>query len=499
MSIIITCNSCNESVFICDKALLLLKQYRKYISLRLSLLVSFLVLTSLPSLAQEPDYTSILTLDKAISLAQSNDEWLEQSTLREQHLIHLSQGAAALPDPTFSLSLLNIPLYNVTFDQEAMTQLKIGASQMLPRGDIRALTKQKYQMIAAEQPYRRANRLNTIRLHTSLLWLDAFQGAASYRLANEAKPLLDKLNELVSAKYTSSLAQTNQQDIIRAELELSRLSDRLIRSQTKQRVALSALSQYLGSANDSLILPTTLNILSDNERSLLTHMSKWSPQALYEQLSMHPLITSIEQRILAAGMDIELAEQAYKPQYSVNASYAYRDDTPRINGSNNNTNRADFFSIGVNVSLPLFSSIAQDAQVGSSIKIREALRTEKALRLNELMAAVNIAYETFEGAAQRYEVYALQIIPQLSQQSDIALAAYGNDTGDFAEVIRAKIALLEANITFLEMTVTKRKSLATLAYYFQYPTSNNHVKYTPSLPSSLPPSLFSNTSEPHYE
>lgn len=494
MPIFIKCTSFNKLDFISEKARLLQKQPANII---LILLVSVILFQTSPSLAQVPDDATILTLDKAINLAHSNDEWLEQSKLREQHLNLLSQGATALPDPTLSLSLLNMPLDSFAFDQEAMTQLKIGASQMLPRGDTQYLTKQKYQIIAAEQPFQRVNRFNKISLLTTLLWLDAFQGAASVRLVNEAKPLFDKLNDIVTAKYTSSLGQTNQQDIIRAQLELSRLNDRLVSLQTGQQVALAALMQYLATVNIPLLLPTTLNTPTENELNLLAHMSTLSPKALYEQLSMHPLITSIEQRILAAGMDIELAEQAYKPQYSINASYAYRDDVPNLTGTINHSSRTDFFSIGVNVSLPLFSSIAQDAQVGSSIKIREAMRIEKTLLLRNVMAEVNRAYQTYLGASQRYDIYEQQLLPRLKQQVDTALAAYTNDNGDFSEVIRAKIALLDANINFVELIVTKRKSLATLAYYLSHSASRNTVLHTPSVRST--PSSFSHRSDTHYE
>ncbi len=462
--------------------------------LTLLLGITFLGMTtsSAQEFKKEMSADSILTLDNAITLAQANDEWLAKSKLREQQLIHLSQGASALPDPTFSLSLLNMPTDSVAYDQEAMTQLKIGVSQMLPRGDSQSLTKQKYQLIAAEQPYQRIDRLNKISLQTSLLWLDAFKSAASYRLVNEAKPLFNKLTEIVTASYSSSSKNTNQQDIIRAELELVRLNDRLINLQTNQQVALASLTQYLFSAQhlslyslpDTLtkpnLIPTTLPIPTEIELALLDYLSTKSSQTkygkthdkihvkpfdtLYERLTTHPLVSAIEQRILSAGMDIELADQAYKPQYSINASYAHRDDAPSAIGSNN-ANRADFFSIGVNVSLPLFSLTAQDAQVASNIKAREAMRTEKTLLLKELMAAVNIAYQTYLGSTQRYDLYDQQLLPQLSQQADAARAAYTNDIADIVQVIRAQIALLDARVTLVEITVAQRKSLATLAYY----------------------------------
>ena len=416
----------------------------------------------------QDEQANLLTLDEAIKLAQSNDEWLLKSRLLESRLQRLSDGADSLPDPTFSLSVLNLPTDGFAFDQEPMTQLKVGATQMLPRGESLDLEEKRHQLAAGEQPYLRMNRRQKVALQTTQLWLKAYEASASYQLVNEARPLFDKLSDIVSASYASSSGNANQQDIIRAQLELVRLNDRLITLKTQKQVSLSKLSQFLftmsgesvaGANRLVLQLPKTLPRLSNKEQTKLQLIEDTELQSLHLFVTHHPLILANEQRVRAFAVDVDIAEQAYKPQYGVNASYSLRDDSPE------GQSRANFFSVGVSVSVPLFSNVRQDANVAGAKLMTEAIKTEKLLLMRELMTGLKSAYESYAGATERLAVYQNQIVPQMAQQAEAALNAYTNDTGDFAEVVRAKIAELDAQVTALKISIGQRTAHAQINYF----------------------------------
>jgi hypothetical protein len=50
-------------------------------------------------------------------------------------------------------------------------------------------------------------------------------------------------------------------------------------------------------------------------------------------------------------------------------------------------------------------------------------------------------------------------------QAQASLTAYTNDAGDFAEVVRARIAELNANIDFLNISVDRLFAIAELNYF----------------------------------
>lgn len=434
--------------------------------------VSLLLAFSSSILAQDvsDETRNVLTLQKAKELALKNDDWLVKSQLMQSRLEVLSEGASALPDPTFSLGLLNLPTDGFALDQEPMTQVKIGATQMFPRGDSTALEEKKLKLSASEQPFLRDNRRLKVILQTTHLWLDAFEASASYHLVNKARPLFDKLSEIVSASYASSAGKARQQDIIRAELELVRLNDRLISLDTKKRMALSKLSTFLYSPKPTSayrasfinqpIMPASLTEINSPGIQVLAAIGgDIDEQSLYPLIETHPLIDATEQRVRASSIDIELAEQAFKPQYAVNASYALRDDAA------SGQSRADFISIGASISVPLFSKKRQDANLAGAKLMTEAIRTEKLLIMRELMAGLSSAYQEYLGLSERFAIYENTILVKMSQQSEAALNAYTNDSGDFAEVVRAKIAELDAQLTQLNIDISKRKALASIEYF----------------------------------
>ena len=60
-------------------------------------------------------------------------------------------------------------------------------------------------------------------------------------------------------------------------------------------------------------------------------------QAITARINQHPAVLLADVNSKKAQQEVALQEQAYQPQFAVNASYAYRDDAP-VTGS-----RADFF------------------------------------------------------------------------------------------------------------------------------------------------------------
>lgn len=423
-----------------------------------------------------------LSLNAAILTAIENDDWLTKSKYEEERLLKLSEGSRALPDPTFNVGLLNLPTDGFAFNQEPMTQFMVGAAQLFPRGDTLALTETQFEQAASIQPYQRLERTAKIAWQTKLLWLDAYKNQSNYAIVQNTKPLFDKLGDIVSANYASSIGSAKQQDIIRADLALIRLKDRLLNLATEKQIALSKLEQFLFSTtqqnsiiNDFASVETNV-VITDiaDERTFLclSRLDNANEQSLFTLLNTHPKVRALEQKILMQSTSIDLAKQSLKPQFGVNASYAFRDDMPIEQGGNS---RADFFSIGMSVSVPLFSKARQDAEVSSNILQVEMLKTEKRLLLRELMSGLKSNIAQYKGSVERLAIYNDKIIPQMTQRTNAALNAYTNDAGQFSEVVNAQIDELDAQVTAINIEVSKLKALAAISYYLASIDAENSV------------------------
>ncbi|RDH43352.1 TolC family protein [Zooshikella ganghwensis] len=434
------------------------------------------------SLASGMSYGSPLTLSQALRLAQQNDPWLTKSQHIQEATMAKQIAAGTLPDPKMSVGLANLPTDTFDFDQEPMTQFKVGVAQMFPRGDSLQLKQQQLKLQSQQHPFLRQDRKAKVAVTVSQLWLDAYLAQESIALINRNRGLFEQLSGVAQASYASAMGKSRQQDIVRAQLELTRLDDRLTNLKQQQEMRLQALSEWTSDAFISEIKPsnikgriaspTMVSSYSVNRLTLsrkLPHLhllkrqlvftKNSTPQTLAKYFMQHPAVKALDQQIQANQTEIKLAEQKYKPEWGVNASYSYRDDDP------NGNDRADFFSVGVTFDLPLFTTNRQDKEVQAAASQAEAIKTEKWLLLRNMMARFETAKVQLKRLDQRLSLYQSQLLPQMHQQAEAALTAYTNDEGDFAEVVRARIAELNAEIDALTINVAKQKTIAQLNYF----------------------------------
>ncbi len=417
-----------------------------------------------------------LTLAKAIEVSKLNDPWLIGNQHTQQSLESMSIAAGTLPDPKVSVGLANLPADTFDFAQEGMTQFKVGVSQMFPRGDSLSIRKAQLELMGSQYPYQRQDRKAKVTVLVSHLWLDAYKAQQSIALINNKRALFEELANVAQASYSSALGKTRLQDIVRAQLELTRLDDRLTKLSQHNDMFRARLSEWL---NDYFVdnnlstsfvknqeIPTDFVLarrLPDTQLTnpqLYREIRETNPQILFDYLSDHPAVKVIEQKIKASSSAIELAQQKYKPEWGINASYGYRDNDPMEN------DRADLFSVGVTFDLPLFTSNRQDKQVESAVSRTEAVKTEKRLLLRKLIASFETTKAQLVRLNQRQQLFQQQLLPQMLEQAEASLTAYTNDDGDFAEVVRARIAELNAEIDALSIDVDRQKTIIQLNYLF---------------------------------
>jgi len=432
-----------------------------------------LVLLSLIINSNAASANEVLTFDRAVKQAQQNDPWLTGNKHKENSLLALSRAANTLPDPKMSLSIANLPTDGFDFSQEGMTQFKVGITQMFPRGNTLEIKDHQLKLQSQAYPFQRQDRQAKVAVTVGSLWLDAYRVQQSIALIESNRSLFEQLVDVAQASYSSALGKTRQQDIVRAQLELTRLDDQLDKlAQQKNRFEgqlFQWLNNYLIEQNNvenQIIALHDINlgeklVAIDLMQANLVYGKQWQkPEQLVRYFAQHPAVRAMDKRIQATQSGVNLAEQKYKPKWGVNASYGYRDDDPLGNS------RADFMSIGVTFDLPLFTENRQDQQVKSAISQTEAVKTDKILLLRQLLGAYSSSKGRLLRLNDRESLYRSKLLPQTHDQAEASLTAYTNDDGDFSEVVRARIAVLNAEIDQLTIEVEQQKIILELNYLF---------------------------------
>ena len=438
-----------------------------------------------PTVADEAlllDVNEPLSFKKAISTAKKNDPWLAGNIHQQRAIELMSEAVNSLPAPKVSINIANLPTNGFDFYQEGMTQANIGMSQIFPRGDTLAIKSEQLKLESEGLPFQRQDREAKITVTVGGLWLDAYRVQESIALIEKNRTLFEQLTDAAEASYSSTYSKTRQQDIVQAQLELTRLEDRLNILGQQQNKFEGMLLQWL----TTFSLENTSNKGIYQERTLAHHhfniskklpaialvnanlilADKWlQPQILSKYITNHPSLLAIEKNISATKTNIKLAEQKYKPEWGISANYGYRADDLMGNS------RADLFSVGVTFDLPFFTENRQDSEVKSAISKTESIKTEKLLLIKQLLGTYSSAKGRLLRLKDRQYLYKNRLLPQTYEQVEASLAAYANNRGSFSEVVRARIAIVNAEIDQLTLNVEEQKLILTLNYLF---VGSNH-------------------------
>ncbi|MEW6983102.1 TolC family protein [Colwelliaceae bacterium 6471] len=431
---------------------------------------------------------TVVSLEEAITLAQQNDPWQHGSLLKQSAVESRSIASGSLPDPQVSVGIMNLPTDSWDLDQEAMTQLKVGVSQMFPRGDSLAIKQHQLKIESSKFPLLRENRKAKLKSEVSQLWLDAYLAQQTIKLIEDDWALFEQMAEVTTASYSNVIGKTRQQDVIRAQLEILQLEDRLTTQKQMLETSIARLNEWLHIYDaDRLNEPFNFDAqpaefsVSNELPSIrivnptVLKGTNYSRNLLAQELANHPALLAIDVKRKVSEKGVELAKQQYKPQLGVNASYAYRDNMP------SGDKRADLFSLGVTFDLPLFTENRQDKQVSASIAESEAIKTEKLLLTKQMISAVEKERRVLKRLSDRQSLYQEQLLKQIHDQAEASLTAYTNDDGDFAEVVRARIAELNARISALKINIDALKTVARINYFFAQSNTEHHAMRTPSI------------------
>ncbi len=392
----------------------------------------------------------VLTLEQAEQQALLDEPGIISQQWQMQSLSEQAIADGQLMDPKLQVGLNNLPTDSFNFDQENMTQFKVAIMQQFPSGNSLDIKQQKTRKQSELIETTIANRKLTITKEVRLTYFEIYYWEQAKKTVTQNKRFFTQLVSIVQSMF--SVGRNNQQDLIRAQLELSRLDDRITKITQKVNTQRSKLSRWIGSENSRLSLSKnlpelTIPILSDNFETL-------SP--LFYQ---HPRIKEIDKKLEISRKDIQLAKESYKPGWALNFGYGYRDNNP------NGMKRADFVSAGVTIDLPLFTANRQDKKLLAKEHSYQSLKDKRIALLRQLVSALQQELAIEEQLFKRHQLYHRLLLPQARQQTQASLLAYQSDRGDFADVMRAYIDDLNVKLDERRIAVDHLQSKARILYF----------------------------------
>ena len=388
-----------------------------------------------------PDFRQ--KLDEFIAIALEQNPGLHEAQNRINVFKEITPQAGSLDDPMLQFGLMNLPVDTLAFDQADMTQKQITLSQKLPfpgKLGLREGIAAKSTAVS-EQSYE-GLKLELIRQVKHSFYELCFILSA-LDITRENKTLLEQFISITESKY--SVGKGLQQDVLKAQVELSKIMDELIQLNRKKATEQARLNNLMNKLpQEPLSIPHGLQRTAfvRSIEDLQALAEKNSP--FLKELKIH------EERFQLAG---ELAEKEFYPDFNVGVRYGAREDGPRFD-------RPDFVSVFVGVNIPLWYKTKQSRKVAEERFRVSQVQDAYQDRRNRIFLRIKELMDEQKRATQTLELIDHGILPQARQSLEAALAGYSVDKVDFLTLLDNQVTLFRWQLKYHEELVRHEKVLA---------------------------------------
>ena len=383
-------------------------------------------------------------LSEYLAQAALSNEELKAAFYRWKAALEKVPQVKSLPDPNFTFAYFVRSIETRTGPLEASFKL----AQTFPwfgkldlKGDIAA---QEASAIRAEYD---ALKLK-IFFDVKNAYFEYGYLAKAVEITEENIELLRYLESVARARY--SAGATPYADVIRTQVELGKLEDRLKTLVDLRKPIMAKLIAAMNMPVDSMLpwpkdVPVMVMGMSDDE--------------LFKQLPEHnPRIKRFEFLEAKEQAGIELAQKDYYPDFTLGLqAYAAGDAVnPATPGSGE-----DPIIASVSINLPVWWD-KRRAAVSEARSRRLSAKTGNQAVQDTLRADMQLALYKYRDAQRKIDLYQNTLIPKAEQSLGVTLEAFQAGLRSSLDLIDAEKTLLEFELGYVRALADQAQSFALL-------------------------------------
>jgi len=351
--------------------------------------------------------------------------------------------AKSLPDPMLSYS---------RFGQSVETRLgpqrnKLSLSQKFPFFGKLSLKGEIVQSAALifEEQYNAVKAdivLKVKKSYFSIFWFDK-----ALKISREEKDVLRRLSRIAQKKYETGAA--NQQDVLKAQLEISRVTDKILILEQGKKGVVAGLNSLLNRSPDSFL---------GEAEELQIPVLKVELKDLYEWAKeLRPELRKARFFIKKNEKSLKLAKKNYYPDFKIMVDYI---DI----GGGTTTNVKDgrnswMASVGINI--PIWRGKLHASEAEAAIKIDASRESYKNVE-NKTLSRVNELFFEVKTASEEVNLYKYSLLPQAEQSLKASEVGYLAGKVDFLNLLDSERMLLQIKIGYFKAIADLGKSIAQL-------------------------------------
>jgi outer membrane protein, heavy metal efflux system len=353
----------------------------------------------------------------------------------------------SLDDPMLNFEVENLPTRSFGFTQDDMTMKKLSVSQAFPyfgKLDLRSEMAQR-EANAIGLAYR--DKRNEIVRRVKEVFYELYAIERSLEIVENNHELLKQFVKIAETKY--SVGKGVQQDVLKAQVELSKLLDEQIRLDQSRQAAGARLNAILNRAPQAP--------LGRTEEVSMTEAPMELTELQAKALENRPLLKGLQEEVERSKAANALARKRYFPDLTMSLGYAFREDSAMVR-------RSDFFSAGVSINIPLYFRTKQNRQVAETSALINAAREHYQAAKNEVVSMVKELVADIEKGRKLIDLLETGLIPQARLSLDSAVSGYQVGKVDFLTLLDNRVTLFNFEKEYYRTMGEYQISLARLEW-----------------------------------
>ena len=382
-----------------------------------------------------------------IAIALSQNPRIQVQRKRVEAAAMRVPQAASLEDPM--LEVTGWPIYpNVPQTASGRMTVDVMVTQQVPwhgKLETRALAAE------AELDQARATLASTeleVREAVSLAYYQLYAVQRSIKILEQTRALSSQIRDVAGARLQAALV--NQQDLLRAELDITDLDRELITMRQELAAAQAKLAQLLHVSPDTEL--RALDTLDDVR--LPVALENLYQQAVAARPELHAQLAAVRRD----QFNTDLARLAYFPDLTVGFGWGEmttnRALAPTADGIDNLT-----FTVMANI--PIYRQRLR-AGVREAESEAVAMAREYDAMRDETLQQVKALFVEARAQQELLQLFQQDILPKAEQTLEVSLQAYQTGETDFLQLLDNRQQVLKYQLAYERLAAQLRSSIAKL-------------------------------------
>ncbi|MEK7360593.1 MAG: TolC family protein, partial [Pseudomonadota bacterium] len=329
-------------------------------------------------------------------------------------------------------------------NREDMTMKMLGLSQKLPYPGKRALREQVAAKDAETLGYGLRETSNRIVRDVKLAYFDLALTDETVRLLQGNRRILEQFLRIAEGRY--GVGQAAQADVLKAQTQLGRMSEELLRMERERPVMEAELVRLLGRRGNASPIAVQLPRLRDAGLKI---------EALQEvALRERPQLLGLQSVIERNAKSLDLARTETQPDFDLRFSYGQRERD--LAGMP----REDLVSFTVAMNLPVWRQDKIEPRIAEAQAMREQAQEMLQAQQNEVLAKLRQQVAVTEQSRKSVRLYETDILPQARLAVEATIEAYRVNRADLLMLLDSQMTLFSYDISRAKELVNFNKALA---------------------------------------